>query len=88
MPTVPCEYSHAMGNSNGNINKIWNIIYKFPNLQGGFIWDWVDQGFLEVGKGGIFHSKSNILMELLYNFIIQHYTSHQKTITLKSSNFY
>lgn len=51
-PIVPCEYSHAMGNSNGNFDRMWRAIYKYPNLQGGFIWDWVDQGFVETGKGG------------------------------------
>ena len=49
-PLIPCEYSHAMGNSNGNFYKIWTYIYKYPNLQGGFIWDWVDQGIEEIGK--------------------------------------
>jgi len=44
-PVVPCEYSHAMGNSNGSLWLQWQSIYKYPNLQGGFIWDWVDQGF-------------------------------------------
>lgn len=46
-PVVLCEYSHAMGNSNGGLNKMWNYIYTYPNLQGGCIWDWVDQGFRE-----------------------------------------
>ncbi len=45
-PVVPSEYSHAMGNSNGNIVGQWNAIYKYDQLQGGFIWDWVDQGLL------------------------------------------
>jgi beta-galactosidase len=43
-PLIMCEYSHAMGNSNGNLQDYWNIIERYPNLQGGFIWDWVDQG--------------------------------------------
>ena len=43
-PIVPSEYSHAMGNSNGNLWDQWKAIYKYPNLQGGYIWDWVDQG--------------------------------------------
>lgn len=43
-PVVPSEYSHAMGNSNGNLDLQWEAIYKYPNLQGGYIWDWVDQG--------------------------------------------
>lgn len=44
-PLIMCEYSHAMGNSNGNLKDYWDVIYKYPLLQGGFIWDWVDQGF-------------------------------------------
>ncbi len=43
-PMIMCEYSHAMGNSNGNLMDYWNTIKKYPSLQGGFIWDWVDQG--------------------------------------------
>jgi beta-galactosidase len=43
-PVIPSEYSHAMGNSNGNIDLQWEAINKYPNLQGGYIWDWVDQG--------------------------------------------
>ena len=37
------EYAHAMGNSVGNLQDYWDIIETYPNLQGGFIWDWVDQ---------------------------------------------
>ena len=40
-PIAPSEYSHAMGNSNGNLAAQWRAIYKYPNLQGGYIWDWV-----------------------------------------------
>lgn len=43
-PYIMCEYSHAMGNSNGNFKEYWDIIYKSNNMQGGCIWDWVDQG--------------------------------------------
>ncbi len=43
-PFIMCEYSHAMGNSNGNLAEYWDAIYRYPRLQGGFIWDWVDQG--------------------------------------------
>ena len=49
-PVVPSEYSHAMGNSNGNLWDQWKAIYKYPNLQGGYIWDWVDQGIAERDK--------------------------------------
>jgi len=45
-PLIMCEYAHAMGNSMGNFVDYWTIIDKYPNLQGGFIWDWVDQGLL------------------------------------------
>ena len=51
-PIAPSEYAHAMGNSTGNLWLQWQAIYKYPNLQGGFIWDWVDQGFLEVDENG------------------------------------
>lgn len=46
-PLILCEYNHAMGNSMGQLIDYWNIIEKYPNLQGGFIWDWVDQGLAE-----------------------------------------
>jgi beta-galactosidase len=43
-PYIMCEYSHAMGNSNGNFRTYWDIINSSKHMQGGFIWDWVDQG--------------------------------------------
>lgn len=51
-PVILCEYSHAMGNSNGNIFKYWDAIYKYPRLQGAFIWDWVDQGLTRKDSHG------------------------------------
>ncbi len=42
-PYILCEYEHAMGNSSGNMWDYWDLIYNKPYLQGGFIWDWVDQ---------------------------------------------
>ena len=51
-PVCPSEYSHAMGNSNGNLIGQWEAIYKYPHLQGGFIWDWVDQGILVKNEEG------------------------------------
>lgn len=51
-PVVPSEYAHAMGNSTGNLWDQWQAIYKYPHLQGGYIWDWVDQGMLAVDKNG------------------------------------
>jgi len=44
IPMILCEYSHAMGNSSGNLADYWKAFYAYPNLQGGFIWDFVDQG--------------------------------------------
>jgi len=43
-PIVECEYAHAMGNSTGNFKEYWDIFYSQRQAQGGFIWDWVDQG--------------------------------------------
>lgn len=43
-PLILCEYTHAMGNSNGNLDGYWNLILGSHQLQGAFVWDWVDQG--------------------------------------------
>lgn len=51
-PLILCEYAHAMGNSLGNFIDYWDIIDKYDILQGGCIWDWVDQGLLQVDKDG------------------------------------
>ena len=66
-PVLLCEYEHSMGNSTGNIKEYWDIIEKYDNLVGGFIWDWVDQGlrmFSEENKeywgyGGDFGEEPN-----------------------------
>lgn len=44
MPFILCEYTHAMGNSNGNLKEYWDQIYADNNFQGAFVWDWMDQG--------------------------------------------
>jgi beta-galactosidase len=51
-PYIMCEYSHAMGNSSGGMWAYWSKIYSLPHLQGGFIWDWVDQGQRHPLPGG------------------------------------
>ncbi|TXK36485.1 DUF4981 domain-containing protein [Pontibacter qinzhouensis] len=51
-PYIMCEYSHAMGNSNGNFQEYWDIINSSKHMQGGFIWDWVDQGLKTKDKNG------------------------------------
>jgi beta-galactosidase len=51
-PLIQCEYAHAMGNSLGNFQDYWDVIEKYPTMQGGFIWDWVDQGILTQNETG------------------------------------
>ena len=51
-PVAPSEYAHAMGNSTGSLWDQWKAIYKYPNLQGGYIWDWVDQGIQVKDENG------------------------------------
>ncbi len=51
-PLILCEYAHSMGNSTGNLQDYWDVIEKYPQLQGASIWDWVDQGFLAHDKEG------------------------------------
>ncbi len=51
-PSIMCEYSHAMGNSNGGIEDYWERIHRTPRLGGGFIWDWVDQGIAQYDADG------------------------------------
>ena len=66
-PLVLCEYSHAMGNSNGGLADYWEAFEQHHGLQGGFIWDWRDQAFLVsdvdgveyFGYGGVFGDEPN-----------------------------
>lgn len=51
-PLIMCEYAHAMGNSLGNLKEYWEAIRAHKLLQGGFIWDWVDQGLIKQTKDG------------------------------------
>ncbi|WP_374293999.1 glycoside hydrolase family 2 TIM barrel-domain containing protein [Sphingomonas sp.] len=52
-PMIQCEYLHVMGNSGGNIKEYWDTIYAHPDkLQGGFVWDWVDQSMYRYTKDG------------------------------------
>ena len=51
-PLIQCEYAHAMGNSVGNLQDYWDAIEKYDMLQGGCIWDWVDQGILTTNEKG------------------------------------
>lgn len=64
-PLILCEYAHAMGNSVGNLYQYWEVIEKYPNLQGAFIWDFVDQalkndrGFAYGGDWGDYPNDGN-----------------------------
>lgn len=49
-PLIQCEYAHAMGNSVGGFREYWELTRKYPNYQGGFIWDFVDQGLRDISK--------------------------------------
>ncbi len=51
-PYIASEYAHSMGNSTGGLSDMWEPIYQYPNLQGGFIWDWVDQALWIDDEGG------------------------------------
>ena len=51
-PYILCEYTHAMGNSNGGVEKYWDLVQKYPSFQGGFVWDFVDQAVWKTDKIG------------------------------------
>jgi len=51
-PLILCEYSHAMGNSNGSLADYWDAFEKYPGLQGGFIWEWLDHGLKQTAPSG------------------------------------
>ncbi len=52
-PFIMCEYAHAMGNSCGCLSDYWDAIYKYDGLQGGFIWDWIEQGITKTASSGV-----------------------------------
>ena len=78
-PFIWAEYSHAMGNSNGIIKDLWDMVYKESQMQGGFIWDFVDQGLAEYKDGkkywayggdyspSSYHNDTNFCMNGLVN---------------------
>lgn len=51
-PMIICEYAHAMGNGVGNFSKYWDLFYHDIRMQGGFVWDWVDQALRSKDKNG------------------------------------
>jgi beta-galactosidase len=54
-PMIFCEYSHAMGNSNGSLADYWDAFESYPGLQGGFIWEWIDHGIRRMASDGTFY---------------------------------
>ena len=52
-PLILCEYAHAMGNSVGNLIDYWETFERYKSLQGGFIWDWVDQVIAKKDSNGV-----------------------------------
>lgn len=51
-PVILCEYAHAMGNGPGELKDYWDAFYKYDRLQGGFVWDYIDQGIRKVDESG------------------------------------
>ncbi len=49
-PLIQCEYAHAMGNSGGGFKEYWDLVRKYPKYQGGYIWDYIDQGLRSKSK--------------------------------------
>lgn len=51
-PLILCEYAHAMGNGPGGLTEYWDAFYKYPRMQGGFVWDFIDQGLRKYDEQG------------------------------------
>ncbi len=51
-PFILCEYIYAAANANGGVNKYWNLVHKYPSAQGGFVWDFMDQGLWKTEPDG------------------------------------
>lgn len=56
LPLIQCEYAHAMGNSMGGFKEYWDLYRKYDNLQGGFIWDFADQGIRNYRNGKMIYA--------------------------------
>ncbi len=80
-PIILCEYSHAMGNSNGNLYKYWDNIYSYPRMQGGYVWDWVDQGILKQGENQKYYQYGGDFEETIHdsNFCINGLVNPDRT---------
>ena len=90
-PLILCEYAHAMGNSLGNFADYWDAFRRYPRLQGGFIWDWVDQGLdktLSDGRvvwayGGDFGDEPNDRQFCINGLVFPDRTAHPTLLEAK-----
>lgn len=89
-PLILCEYAHAMGNSLGSFDKYWQAFRRYPRLQGGFIWDWVDQGLCyrtengeAWGYGGDFGDTPNDRQFCINGLMFPDRTPHPSAIDAK-----
>ncbi len=90
-PLIMCEYAHSMGNSTGNLQDYWDVIESHEQLQGGCIWDWVDQGFLEktadgrpyFAFGGDYHEPKTDTNFCINGLVLPDRTITPKTIEVK-----
>ena len=84
LPLFLCEYSHAMGNGPGDVKDYWDVIYKYPKLIGGCIWEWADHTFVEGGVpkyGGDFEELTSD-----GNFCADGLVTHNRTLKAGSLN--
>lgn len=92
-PLILCEYAHAMGNSLGSLNKYWQAFRDNPRLQGGFIWDWVDQGITKTdaqgkpywGYGGDFGDEINDRQFCINGLVFPDRTPHPSLFEVKKA---
>lgn len=66
-PIIWCEYEHSMGNSTGSLFKYWNLIKSDPQIIGGYIWDWADQGLLQKHNGRSYYAYGGDMGDTLIN---------------------
>jgi beta-galactosidase len=89
-PLVMCEYIHAMGNSCGSLDRYWEAIRTYPGLQGGFVWDWVDQALVQqlpdgterLAYGGDFGDEPNDGPFCCNGLVDAHRTPHPSLLEL------
>ena len=86
-PLIQCEYAHAMGNSMGGFKEYWELIRKLPNYQGGFIWDFVDQGLRTIVKKSNYNYNKDNNCEGKYGQTFYCYGGDFNTSDASDNNF-